>query len=442
MTNASAAIPKIGATKSHMSWWRMRIPIGKNAKNKPKKNGSIAIVSRPSQPRSTTRRSSRVQGRVATCEGSQSCRGVRLMGRSFPVRSATLASSGEVAGCGVVVANSRRRDETMSRARLWSICGVLLALAVASAHPHRVRGLVLSVLPAKHQAVVRCDAVGGKPQVTRLFSLSPRVNLEAMHAGIRIVGLIDDDAKPPVLDEVEIVPAAPVPNAVHVVVPLSIGDQMPPTEFVDQRGKMWSFNDFRGRSVVLSFIYTRCKDLNECPLVSSHFAVLQKEFGNGPYHLVEMTLDPQFDTPAILTKYGKRYGADPTHWTFGTGDPTTVLDFDRRFGIDPFADPRVGLIHTERTVLIDPKGYILDFIDLAGWNPNDIVARLRPSNRPTNLLDRLDFYLSRATVAICGNGATGFNGIEDLAIIIAILGSVSWVLSRVARFIFAKEKRT
>ncbi|MGH7683145.1 MAG: SCO family protein, partial [Vulcanimicrobiaceae bacterium] len=304
----------------------------------------------------------------------------------------------------------------MNRAAIWScvlVLGVLLVPAVASSHPQRVSGLILSVLAGEHKLVVRCDATNGKPEETKLFVLSRRVSVEAVHAGDRIVGLIDDDAKPAVLDEVEVTPAAAPPNAVHVVVPLSIGDKMPPTEFVDQRGKKFSLDDFHGKSVVLSFIYTRCKDLNECPLLTSHFAVLQKELANGPYHLVEMTLDPVYDTPAILTKYGKRYGANPERWTFGTGDASTVLDFDRRFGLDPFADPRVGLIHTERTVLIDKNAYILDYVDLAGWNPPDIVARLRPSAHPENLLDRFDFYLSRATVAICGNGATGFNGVED-----------------------------
>jgi len=318
---------------------------------------------------------------------------------------------------------------------------MLLVPAVASAHPERVSGLILSVLPQQHKLVVRCDAANGKPEETKLFALSRRVSIEAVHAGDHLVGLVDDDKKPVVLDEVEITPQADVaaPNAVHVVVPLSIHDKMPPTEFVDQRGKKFTLDDFHGKSVVLSFIYTRCKDLAECPLLSSHFAVLQKDLANGPYHLVEITLDPTYDTPAVLAKYAKRYGADPNRWTFGTGDPDTVLNFDRRFGLDPFADPRVGLIHTERTVLIDPNGLIIDFIDLAGWNPDDIVARLRPSSHPANLLDRFDFYLSRATVAICGNDATGFNGIEDLAIILAILGSITFVLSRVARFIFKKE---
>jgi len=350
--------------------------------------------------------------------------------------------------CGLAPRKGRRvglRQTRISRKKIVRtiifLCGLLLLLRLqfssASAHPERISGVVVSVLGGQREVVVRTESAGSKPQVTKLFKLSPRVDVTSLHVGYSLVGLIDDDASPVVLDEVRVTPPA-VPSAVHVVVPLSVSDKMPPTEFVDQRGKKFSFGDFRGKSVVLSFIYTRCKDLNECPLLSSHFAVLQKQLAKGPYHLVEMTLDPAYDTPAVLAKYAKRYGADAGRWTFGTGDPETVLDFDRRFGIDPFADPSVGLIHTERTVLINPQGYIFDFIDLAGWNPADIVARLQPSEKPGNLLDRVDFYLSRATVTICGNGASGFNGVEDLAIILAILGSVGWVLLRVARFIFVR----
>ncbi|HLI96097.1 MAG TPA: SCO family protein [Candidatus Baltobacteraceae bacterium] len=315
-----------------------------------------------------------------------------------------------------------------------------LPLAIAFAHPARVAGLVVSVLAKQHAVVVLRDAEGSAPQQTTLYRLSPRVSVSTLHAGDRIVGLVDADTRPVVLDEVRVTPPPPPRSIIRNVIPLFVGDQMPDTKFVDQRGRPFSIADFRGKSVVLSFIYSRCADQAECPLISSHFHVLQQRFANGPYHLIEMTLDPGYDRPSILARYGRRFGADPTHWTIATGDPETVLDFDARFGIDPFADPRVGLIHTERTVLIDPSGKIFDFIDLPGWNPDDIVARLQAFERhPSDLLSLLDFELSKATVAICGNGASGFNGLEDLAIILAILGSVAFVLQRVASFIFRRE---
>jgi len=275
-----------------------------------------------------------------------------------------------------------------------------------------------------------------------MFRISPRVDLAALHPGDRIVALADDDGAPATLDEVRVLPEAPVPNAVRTVHALNAGDRMPATAFVDQRGQRFTFADFRGRSVVLAFIYTRCRDPKECPAISTSFHTLQTRVANGPYHLVEMTLDPSFDRPSVLANYGKRFGADAARWTLGTGDPATVLAFDARFGIDPFADQSQALIHTERTVLIDRDGKIVDFIDQAGWDPADVAARLQELETGTqrsNLLARLDFELSKAAVAVCGNRVAGFSGLEDLAIVLAIIGAGGWILQRLARKIFAEQ---
>jgi len=312
--------------------------------------------------------------------------------------------------------------------------------AAASAHPVRISGVVLSVLADRREAVVRRDGAAAKPAVTTLLRLSPRVDLAGLHAGDRIVALIDDDGVPPTLGEVRVVPEAPPPSAIRTVHPLNVGDRMPATRFVDQRGRAFSFAEFRGKSVVLAFIYTRCRDPKECPAISSSFRVLQTRLANGPYHLVEMTLDPSFDRPDVLAHYGTFFHADPTRWTFGTGDPQTVLDFDARFGIDPFADPKLGVIHTERTVIIDPDGKIVDFIDQAGWDPADVVARLQSAgSQPSNPLARLDFELSKAAVAVCGNRVAGFSGLEDLAIVLVIIGAGGWLLQRLGRKIFAEH---
>ena len=327
----------------------------------------------------------------------------------------------------------------MNRPQLLQACSLVLYLtatvAAAWAHPERMRGLVLSVLAERREVVVRRDAVDVKPGLTALFRLAPQVDVASLHAGDHIVALADHETGSVTLSEVRVLPEAAPQSVIRPAIPLLVGDHMPATRFVDQRGRSFSFADFHGRSVVLAFVYTRCNDKNECPLVSSHFRILQQRFANGPYHLVEMTIDPRYDRPPILARYGKIFGADEKRWTLATGDPETVLDFDARFGVDPFADPHVGLIHTERTALIDPDGKIIDFVDQASWNPANIVARLQPVlAHPSTFLERLDFELSKVTVAICGNGATGFSGLQDLAIILAILGSVAFALQRVARF--------
>ncbi|MEO7038494.1 MAG: SCO family protein [Candidatus Elarobacter sp.] len=331
------------------------------------------------------------------------------------------------------------------RSTRLALCTVLLTVVfgfgAASAHPERVNGVVLSVLGKQREAVIRRDPLGSKPALTTLYRLSPRVNVATLHPGDRIVGLVDADTDALLLDEVRIVPVVAARSAVRTVHALNIGDRIPAaTRFVDQRGRTFGFADFRGKSVVLSFIYTRCPDPRECPAISSNFRTLQKRLANGPYHLVEMTLDPNYDRPSILARYGEHFSADAAHWTLATGNPDTVLDFDARFGLDPFADPRLGLIHTERTVLIDPAGKIVDFIDQAGWDPTDVAARLQAGeSQPSNIFARMDFELSKAAVAVCGNRVAGFSGLEDLVIVLIIIGSGAWLLQRLARKIFADQ---
>jgi protein SCO1 len=360
------------------------------------------------------------------------------MSRAFPIRATALGSSAGLAGGAQTNANFAR----VKRAWVTLLCSLTVAVAlqtgVVSAHPERLTGLVLSVLDRTREIVIRSDASGKKPSQTTLFLLPQNFTPTSVHTGDRIVALVDTDAPgKPQLDAVRVIPATQPKSIIRRVVPLLVGDQMPDTKFIDQRGHQFSFADFHGQSIVLSFIYTRCKDQFECPLISSHFGELQTLFAGKPYHLVEVTLDPNYDRPAVLANYGRRYAADASRWSFGTGDPNTVLDFAARFGIDPFADPRVGLIHTSRTVLIDPNGKIIDFIDATGWKPADIAMRLQPVKAidPSSFLGRVNFWLSKATVAICGNGATGWNGLQDLAIVLAILGSVTYLMFRVARFI-------
>jgi len=322
----------------------------------------------------------------------------------------------------------------------WVLAAMALSFGTAAAHPERVAGLVLSVLADRREAVVRRDAAGSKPGLTTLFRLSPKIDATSLHAGDRIVGQVEERTGGSLLAEVRVVPALPPPSVLRTVKPLQIGDRMPATKFVDQFGHPFDFADFRGKSVVLAFVYTRCRDAKECPLISGNFHVLQSRLANDRYHLVEMTLDPDYDRPAVLARYAALFDADAKRWTFGTGDSRTVLDFDLRFGLDPFADPRLGLIHTERTVLIDPDGKILDFMDQAGWNAGDIVARLQAAeSRSSNVFARLDFELSKVAVAVCGNGVAGFSGLQDLGIVLVIFAGGAFFLQRVARKIFAER---
>jgi protein SCO1/2 len=45
-----------------------------------------------------------------------------------------------------------------------------------------------------------------------------------------------------------------------------------------------------------------------------------------PVRLVSLTSDPEYDTPAVLKRYGEEYKADPDRWDFLTGSKQQIVD--------------------------------------------------------------------------------------------------------------------
>lgn len=306
-----------------------------------------------------------------------------------------------------------------------------------------VHGVVLSVLSARGEAVVRHDAFGGMPAMTMVFRIKPASALAGLHAGDRIEASGDLGADEPVLTGVRVVGGVSgVARAVHNVQALNVGDSLPlETQFFDQLGRGFTFTDFRGQTVVLAFIYTRCTDARMCPLVSANFHLLQRKLAGLPVHLVEITLDPAYDTPEVLAGYASRFDADPARWTLGTGPVNVVNDFAARFGIAVFADPVAGLIHSERTVIVDRNGRIVDLLDAAAWNPDDVAAEVRTlSEVPANPIARMDYELSKWSAALCGNNLAGYSGLLDLLVVTLIFSGACGILYFAARKIFVEER--
>jgi protein SCO1/2 len=330
----------------------------------------------------------------------------------------------------------------LARAGALTVAALAFSNAPASAAPEAMRGVVVAVTPAQHQVVVRHEAMNGMPAMTMSFAVTPASELSALHAGDRIEANADFTPDIALLSDVHVTGTMASGNQriVHDVKPLNVGDSMPLTEFFDQRGQGFSFQDFRNETVVLAFIYTRCKDPRMCPLVSSNFHVLQRKLAGLPVHLVEITLDPTYDTPTVLANYGRRFDVDPTMWSLGTGPADVVNDFAARFGIAVFADPTVGLIHSERTAIIDRNGAIVDLLDAAAWNPYDVIAEVQSlSDVPSNPIARIDYELSKASAAICGNSLAGYSGLLELGLVIVIFSGACAILYVAARKIFVED---
>ena len=318
--------------------------------------------------------------------------------------------------------------------------------AGAGAHEATLRGLVLATLPAAGEVVVRHDALLGRPAGISTFRVVPLAESRNLRVGETIEATADADARPWSLAGIRVLgtqavtgaeDTSSVPQLLRNVHHVVVGEYAPAaTEFLDQRGRPFTLRDFRGGPVVMAFVYTRCRDARECPLITARFHALQEKFAGLAAHLVEVTLDPTYDTPPVLARYGASFGADPARWSLATGDPERVLDFAAQFDVTAFPDERVGLIHPERLVILDRYGAIRELIDEGSWTPDEVIATVANDERlASNPFERLDLWLSSAAVSVCGNAVAGFSGFTDLLAVFGIAAFFTFVLWRVGRSI-------
>ena len=302
--------------------------------------------------------------------------------------------------------------------------------------PH-LHGLILGISPKTGEVVVRHDAFASMPSMTMPFKVVPASRLAELQAGSIVDASVDVHTEPWTLHDVQSSTAQTLTTDIGLrrVTPLRIGDTVPDGAFLDQTGRSFSFAQLRGQDVVLSFVYTRCQDARMCPLISAKFHQLQATMGLRRVHLVEVTLDPTYDRPDVLARYGRTFGVNPKTWTLAVGGADETLDFAARFGITAIPDPAIGIIHAENTVLIGPDGRINQMITETAWAADEIYAQIDGSHgAANNPIRRFDLWLSQTASAVCGNGIGSFSGLLDLAIVSVIVvafGYLFWRLRKV-----------
>ncbi len=150
--------------------------------------------------------------------------------------------------------------------------------------------------------------------------------------------------------------------AVEPPLPADAFTLVPAFALTDQAGAAYGHDDLIGQVTIVDFIFTRCKDV--CPTLSSHMAALAGDLGAAdaasPIRFLSISVDPDYDTPAVLSAYAQRYGARPEQWRFVTGDRVLVDGLIEGLQQGLERDPGTGevpnIMHSQRFLLIDPMG--------------------------------------------------------------------------------------
>jgi len=210
---------------------------------------------------------------------------------------------------------------------------------------------------------------------------------------------------------------------------LQPGDAIPPIPLVTSEGRAFSLAQLHGKAIAVSFIYTRCGDARMCPLVSAKFARAQRALGAAPIELVLLTLDPAFDTPAVLARYGRAFGQDPRRWTLATGAPGSLTELAGRFGIATQVTRPGSLIHTEALAIVAPGGRLAQTIYGNDWTANELLDAARATlPGGADSLGGLRGWLA-GIVERCGAGGLALSGTAMLAVLacaFAVVGAGFW----------------
>lgn len=160
-----------------------------------------------------------------------------------------------------------------------------------------------------------------------------------------------------------------------------IGENVPGFALYDQNGKVVDSTRWRGKQIMLNFIFTRCPVATMCPAATAKMISAQRlarEAKVSNLELISITLDPDFDTPGILKEYADVRGIDTTNFSFLTGPEAAIKDLLTQFGV--IAEFKGDILqHTLTTLLIDADGKIVHRFDGSPWDPKDFVAKMKRS---------------------------------------------------------------
>ncbi len=270
----------------------------------------------------------------------------------------------------------------------------------AGARHYDVRGIIRGFAPDRTTVEIEHETIPDfMPSMTMPFSARYPKEIASLHLGDAIAFRLDVTARNFSIanvkkidpTEVHLPKAAATPspiNASEGQLKLKEGDIFPAFRLTNEIGEPMTVATLRGHLTVVTFIFTRCAMPNFCPRMSKSFAELQGTIKSSSglaaqTRLLSITIDPQFDTPAVLKEYAQQEGADPKIWNFATGEPAEIDELTKAFAV--YRQTEGGTIaHGLTTALIDTKGNVQKLWRGNSWTAQEVLAVIEAAARPNN----------------------------------------------------------
>jgi protein SCO1 len=248
------------------------------------------------------------------------------------------------------------------------VAAFILSVLALSAKSYPVDGIVVAVDRAARTILVSHRAIAGyMPAMMMPFRVADPSELQPLYPGARVEFQLEIGKDHALARHVRKsgAPDASIPPPKQM---LAIGEPLGSFQLTDQNGRPLDAADLRGKVIAIDFIYTRCPLPDVCLRLAASFAALQRHFAADPdLLLLSVTVDPDFDTPAVLADYARRWSAGP-RWKFLTGD---VAGLASSLGEIYWSDEG-SIGHNSITTIVGRDGRIAARVDGSSWRIDQI----------------------------------------------------------------------
>jgi protein SCO1/2 len=261
--------------------------------------------------------------------------------------------------------------------------------ARAGAIQHPINGKVVKVDKDKHTVTLSHEAIPNfMDAMTMDFKMKEAWPFGVMGEGDTLRGTLVVDGARSWIEGVTVAKASGTNAATAPKgswVPAEKGTPVPDLPLIDQDGRALRLDKYRGHPLLMAFSYSRCPLPDYCPLTMQNFGKIEKATANESalkgLRLLIVTLDPEYDTPAVLRPYGLKYvTGDPgrpfARFTLATGDPQDIKKLARFYGLDYFTEKR-SIVHSLRTAIVDPSGRVYKVFEGNEWQVDEVMRALR-----------------------------------------------------------------
>jgi len=245
---------------------------------------------------------------------------------------------------------------------------------------HEVAGTVME-LRGDDVVVIDHDPIPGfMDAMVMPFTVSDPMLLLGVDVGEKVRGTLvvgDGPTRLVGLTVTEALPAAPtLLRPPKDMVKVAEGTVFPRTEIPLAHGGKVVLGDGQatGGAVGLTFIYTRCPIPEFCPLVTARFQALQEQLPQGA-RLVAITIDPDYDSLAVLKAYGEKAHAEPGRWDFGRVPKEVLVGLAEQAGLTVHGKG-TGITHELVFLVLDGEGTLVKRYNDFQWDMGEVVGLL------------------------------------------------------------------